>query len=61
MTFKQLTDDLLREGWRAYWIDDVFALAQGNNLEILAIRNLIEVQVFEGQKVVFVRDTKPKK
>jgi len=58
MTFKQLTNDLLREGWRAYRIDDVPTLTRGNNLQILAIRNLIEVQVFEGRKIVFVKDTK---
>lgn len=59
MTFKELTNELLHQGWRAYHIDDISALTRGNNLNVLAIRKLIQVQVYEGKKIVFVKNCKP--
>lgn len=60
MTFKELALELQTQGWRAYKVDDVAGLVRGNNLQGLAIRNLIEVQVYEGKSLVFVRNLKPK-
>jgi len=61
MTFKQLATELMNQGWRCYHINDVTALTRGANLYSLAIRNLIEVQVYEGKSLVFVRDVYPPK
>ena len=60
MTFKQLANELMQQGWRAYHIDDISNLTRGDNLHIFAIRNLIEIQVYEGKKIVFVKNCKPK-
>lgn len=59
MTFKQLTRDLQLQGWRAYFIEDVPAFTRGHRLNSLAIRNLIEVQVYEGENVIFVKTVHP--
>ena len=61
MTFKELTQELMEQGWRCYHIGDVPLLARGNNLQSLAIRSLIEVRVYEGKSLVFVKDVQPKK
>jgi len=61
MTFKELSIQLMDQGWRCYHISDVPLLVQGSNLQSLAIRRLIEVQVYEGKSLVFVRDLKPPK
>ena len=55
MTFKQLTKQLQQDGWRAYYIPLASSLVLGHKLNKLANSNLIEVQVYEGQNVVFVR------
>jgi hypothetical protein len=36
------------------------ALTSGNSLQSLAIRSLIEVRVYEGKSLVFVKDCPPK-
>lgn len=59
MTFKQLTNDLMLQGWRAYYIPDVASFVRGHQLNTLAIRNLIEVMVYEGKDIVFVKTTHP--
>lgn len=59
MTFKQLANDLMAQGWRCYHILDVPNLSRGSNLQSLAIRSLIEVRVYEGKSLVFVKDCKP--
>lgn len=59
MTFKQLTNDLMLQGWRAYIIEDVPAFTRGHKLNTLAIRSLIEVQVYEGKSIVFVKTIHP--
>lgn len=59
MTFKQLTNDLMLQGWRAYYIDDIGRFTKEHHLQVLAIRNLIEIQVYEGKKVVFVKTIHP--
>lgn len=51
----------MEQGWRCYHIGDVPLLARGNNLQSLAIRSLIEVRVYEGKSLVFVKDVQPKK
>jgi hypothetical protein len=51
----------MEQGWRCYHIKDVPLLARGSNLQSLAIRSLIEVQVYEGKSLVFVRTIFPKK
>ena len=58
MTFKQLAIELMNQGWRCYHISDIPSLTQGSNLKSLAIRSLIEVQVYEGKSLVFVKDCK---
>lgn len=55
MTFKQLTRQLQQEGWRAYNIPSASSLVTGHRLQKLANRNLIDVLVYEGQDVVFVK------
>jgi len=59
MTFTQLTNELLLQGWRAYYVEDITSFTSGHYLNNLAIRNLIEVQVYEGKNIIFVRDTFP--
>lgn len=61
MTFKELTQELMEQGWRCYHIDDMKHLTEGNTLQSLAIRSLIEVRVYEGKSLVFVKDVQPKK
>lgn len=51
----------MQQGWRCYKIEDTSRLTQGNNLQSLAIRNLIEVQVYEGKSLVFVKTVFPSK
>ncbi len=55
MTFKELTNDLMLQGWRAYKIPDVASFVRGHNLNTMALRNLIEIQVYEGKNIVFVK------
>jgi len=55
MTFKELTRDLQHQGWRAYYIPNVSSLTVGHKLNTLAIRNLIEIQIYEGKNIVFVK------
>jgi hypothetical protein len=59
MTFKELTQDMLDHGWRAYHISDIEKLTRGDNLHKLSIRNLLQIQVYEGKKIVFVKNAKP--
>ena len=59
MTFKELTKEMLDHGWRAYFISDIERLTRGDNLHKLSIRNLIQVQVYEGKNIVFVKNAKP--
>jgi hypothetical protein len=61
MTFKELAIQLMDQGWRCYHIKDIPLLTRGSNLQSLAIRSLIEVQVYEGKSLVFVKDLKPPK
>lgn len=58
MTFKQLAIDLMNQGWRCYHISDI---PDVNYLHSLAIRSFLEVQVYEGKSLVFVRDIYPPK
>lgn len=62
MTFKELTNELMDQGWRCYALskDRLDLLTSGPTLHSLAIRSLIEVRVYEGKSLVFVRDTYPK-
>jgi hypothetical protein len=61
MTFRQLTNDLMLQGWRAYYVEDVESLTRGHKLNTLAIRNLIEIQVYEGKNILFVKTVHPPK
>ena len=61
MRFKQLVNELMDQGWRCYHIEDVPQLTRGNNLQSLAIRSFIEVVVYEGKSLVFVRSVFPPK
>jgi len=47
------------QGWRAYYVEDVAAFTRGHKLNTLAIRSLLEVQVYEGKNIVFVRTIHP--
>lgn len=60
MTFNQLTNELQLQGWRAYYIPDVDSLIKGHRLNTLAIRNLLDIQVYEGKNIVFVKTIHPK-
>ncbi len=60
MTFKELTNDLMLQGWRTYYVDDIDAFTRGHKLNTLAIRSLLEVMVYEGKNVIFVRTIHPK-
>ena len=46
----------MEQGWRCYYIPDTSILTRGNKLQTLAIRNLIQVQVYEDKPFVFVKD-----
>lgn len=59
MTFNQLTNDLMLQGWRAYYIPDVASFVRGHQLNTMALRNLIEVMVYEGKNIVFVKTVHP--
>lgn len=61
MTFKELALNLMEQGWRCYHIKDVPSLSRGNKLQVLAIRHLLEVVVYEGKSLVFVKNIKPPK
>ena len=60
MTFKELALDLMHQGWRCYYIEDVPTLTRGNTLQALAIRSLIQVVTYDGKKLVFVKTVQPK-
>lgn len=59
MTFKQLTVQLQEQGWRAYYIPDASFLVRGHQLEKLANRNLLEIQIYEGKDIIFVKTIQP--
>jgi hypothetical protein len=59
MTFKELANELMEQGWRCYRISDISQLTRGSSLHSWAIRNALEVRVYEGKSLVFVKDTKP--
>lgn len=61
MTFKELANQLMEQGWRAYHIENVDELTRGSFLEMIANRVNIEVQTFEGKTIIFIKNTKPKK
>lgn len=60
MTFKELAIELMDQGWRCYHIDDIDDISRGSGLHSLANRYNLLVQVYEGKKLVFVKDTKSK-
>lgn len=59
MTFRELAQELMDQGWRCYHIDDLSPLLRGSDLHSFCIRNLLEVQVYEGKSLVFIKDAKP--
>lgn len=59
MTFKELTNDLMLQGWRVYYIPDVASFVKGYQLNTMAIRNLLEIQIYEGKNLVFVKTYYP--
>lgn len=56
MEFKELANELMDQGWRCYHIKDVPYFSSGTRLQSLAIRNLLEVRVYEDKSLVFVKD-----
>jgi hypothetical protein len=56
MTFKELSIELMDQGWRCYKMDDLNT--RGSALHSLANRHNILVQVYEGKSLVFVKDCK---
>lgn len=59
MTFKELTNDLMDKGWRVYHIDDLQSVSKGDDLQRWAVRNIKEIQIYEGHSLVFVKNGKP--
>jgi hypothetical protein len=59
MTFKELANELMEQGWRCYHISDISHLTMGSSLHSWAIRNSLEVRVYEGKNLLFIKDTKP--
>lgn len=59
MKFKDLAQELMLQGFRAYHIKDSSLLGKGDNLKRMAIRKGVEVIVYEGKDIVFVKDSKP--
>lgn len=59
MTFKQLTNELLLQGWRAYYIPDASLFTQHYRLRRLEVMHLLELQIYEGHNIVFVRTIHP--
>ena len=55
MTFKQLTLQLQREGWRAYYIPHSFLFIRKNLIKKLENIHLKEILVYEGEDIVFVK------
>ncbi len=47
------------QGWRAYHMPDVASFVRGHQLNSMAIRNLLEIQVYEGKDIVFVKTYHP--
>lgn len=60
MTFKDLANELMHQGYRCYKIEDIGKFTRGNTLQALAIRSLIEVQVYDSKSLVFVKTIFPK-
>ena len=60
MTFKELAMELMDQGWRCYYLPDISsAIRNPVYLHAICRRNQIEVQVYEGKSLVFVKDSKP--
>lgn len=59
MTFKELTNELLLQGWRAYYIDDGDLFTSYHRMQKMASLNNIELQVYEGKKIIFARTIFP--
>ena len=57
MTFKELAHELMEQGWRCYKLSDL--TVRGTFLHAFAIRNNLEIRVYEGKDLVFVKDVKP--
>lgn len=56
MTFKELVNELMDQGWRCYYFPSI-----GSNMfsHTFAIRNNIEIRLYEGKSLIFVKDIKP--
>lgn len=59
MTFKELVNQLQKEGWRAYYIKGCSTSQSIHNFHAMAVRHLIEFQVFEGEDIIFVKTFHP--
>ena len=59
MTFSQLTQDLILQGWRAYYIEKGDMFTEYHRLHKIATFYNIELLVYEGKKVIFAKTTFP--
>lgn len=59
MTFKYLINEMMLQGWRAYYIPNISSLNNEAKLQGLAVRNLIEIQIYEGKDILFVKTIHP--
>ena len=55
MTFKELTNELLLQGWRAYFIGDKSFLTKDSTLNYLSKRYRLIIQAYEGKKIIFIK------
>lgn len=54
MSFKSLTNELILQGWRCYIIPPY--VIKGDSLEKFARKFSLEVRVYEGKSIVFVKN-----
>ena len=55
MTFKELVNELMLQGWRVYHTENMSSSRLNSHLELLANSRLVEIRVYEGRPFIFVK------
>lgn len=59
MTFKELANDLMLQGWRVYKVNGCSSEQFVSKFHPVAVRKLLEFQVYEGRNLIFVKTVHP--
>lgn len=60
MTFSELTQELILQGWRAYKVENIRKLINSSLFINLSKRHNLEIRTYENQSVIFIKTIQPK-